>query len=123
MKGLHWGGSAQALVAAFPTCWDVEVLTLGANDAEPGDVFARYVWLVDLEGCGVVLRHEDADLSWTLFVGHALSIRLPYTDGTQMSLGFMGSYQDAPVSAAKNLPLYLCIFTDSGPRSSTWGRT
>jgi len=61
LKGLHLEGSAQALAAAFPTCWDVEVLTPGANDTEPGDIFARYVWLIDIEGRGVVLCHEDAD--------------------------------------------------------------
>ena len=61
LKGLYWGGSAQALASAFPTCWDVEILTLGANDAEPGDVFARYVWIIDLEGHGLVLLHEDTD--------------------------------------------------------------
>jgi len=61
LKGLHQGGSAQVIAAAFPTCWDVEVLPVGPTDTEPGDVFARYVWLIDLEGRGVVLRHEDAD--------------------------------------------------------------
>jgi len=41
LKGLHWGGSAQALATAFPTCWDVEILAPGAVDTEPGDVLVR----------------------------------------------------------------------------------
>ena len=54
-------GSTQALAGAFPMCWDVELLTTGANGIEPGDIFARYMWLIDIEGRVVVLCHEDAD--------------------------------------------------------------
>ena len=61
LKALHQSRSAHVVASAFPTCWDVEVLPVGPTDTELGDVFARYVWLIDLEGRGVVLRHEDAD--------------------------------------------------------------
>jgi len=74
---------------------------------EPDGVFARYVSLSDLERCGVALRHKGTDLTRTSFVGHALSIRLPYADGIHMTLGFRGSHQEAPVSAVKNLTSYL----------------
>ena len=56
--------------------------------------------------------HKSTDLTRTSSVDHALSVRLPFTDGIQMTLGFRGSYQEAPVSAVKNLTLYLCIFTE-----------
>ena len=84
-------------------CWDVEILPVGPIETEPDDVFVRYVGLSDLEGCKVILRNEDADSTLTSSADHALSIRLPYKDGIQLTLGFRGSYQEAPVSVAKNL--------------------
>jgi hypothetical protein len=83
-------------------CWDVEILPVGPMETEPDDVFVRYVGLSDLEGCKVILRDEDADSTLTSSAGHVLRIRLPYKDGIQLTLGFRGSHQEAPVSAAKN---------------------
>ena len=75
---------------------------MGPTDTEPGDVFARYVWPIDLEGRGVVLRHEDADWTYTSSAGYVFSIRLPYSDGTQMTLGFKSKRQQERVSVMKN---------------------
>jgi len=71
LNGLHRGGSARVVAAAFPTCWDVEVLPVGPTDTEPGNVFAR--------------------------------IRLPYSDGTQMTLGFKKTHQKEPSVLANDL--------------------
>jgi len=98
---------------------------VGPTDPESDGVFARYVSLGDLEGCGFMLRHgshKGTDLTRTSSVGHAPSIRLPYTDGTQMTLGFRGSHQEAPVSAVKYLPLCLCIFTEQRATQLSLGK-
>lgn len=100
-------------------CWDVEILPVGPMETEPDDVFVRYVGLSDLEGCKVILRNEDADSS----AGYALSIRLPYKDGIQLTLGFRGSHQEAPVSVAKNPTLYISAYSlTADPRSFFWER-
>jgi len=84
---------------------------VGPTDTEPGDVFARYVWPIDLEGRGVVLRHEDADWTYTSSAGYVFSIRLPYSDGTQMTLGFKSKRQKELVSVMKNssAPLLIAV--------------
>jgi hypothetical protein len=49
LKGLHLEGSAEVVVAAFPTCWELEVIDLvmdrnaGGYEDRIGDVYVRYV--------------------------------------------------------------------------------
>ena len=122
LNNLHLEGSTKAIPGSLPMCWNVELLPPGPTDTEPEEVLVRYVRPSDLEGCGVMLRHEGTDITQTSYVGHAFSIWLPYTKEIQLTLGFKGSQLRAPVSAVKNLTSYLSIFTDSGPHSFSWER-
>jgi len=72
LKGLHWGGSAQALAAAFPTCWDVEILAPGAVDTEPGDVLVR-ILLPYVDGVQMTLGFRDSHQEAHAFLGTDIS--------------------------------------------------
>jgi len=66
--------------------------------------------------------HDSADLTWNFHLSAIVfSIRLPYSDGTQMTLGFKESHYGAPVRAVKK-PDFSCIriFSDSRPHSFSW---